>query len=133
MGYPDYMQESVKLVEQTRPSRMGVAWPQMSLEERTQVLNDFYPSNQPGALKAVRLGASKGDLMMKEFVNILEGCSPVDREHVDLNRIDIDGNEVTLTVLVWNGSDFVGEDSKSYRLADGRWRSASAPAHEAAH
>ena len=49
------------------------------------------------------------------------------------NRIDIEGNSVTLTVLVWNGSAFVAEDAKSFRQEDGRWRSASAPAPEAAH
>ena len=49
------------------------------------------------------------------------------------NRIDIDGNSVTLTVLIWNGSEFVAEDSKTFRQEDGRWRSAGSPAHEAAH
>jgi 3',5'-cyclic AMP phosphodiesterase CpdA len=49
------------------------------------------------------------------------------------NRIDIQGNLVTLTVLAWNGSQFVAEDAKTFRQEDGRWRSASAPAPEAAH
>ena len=49
------------------------------------------------------------------------------------NRIDIDGQSVTLTVLVWNGSEFVAEDAKTFRQEDGRWRSAGAPAPEAAH
>ena len=49
------------------------------------------------------------------------------------NRIEIEGNAVTLTVLVWNGSEFVAEDSKTFRQEDGRWRSATAQSHEAAN
>jgi len=49
------------------------------------------------------------------------------------NRIDIEGNSVTLTVLVWNGSEFVAEDSKTFRHEDGRWRRAREQAPEAAH
>ena len=49
------------------------------------------------------------------------------------NRIDIEGNSVTLTVLAWNGSEFVAEDSKTFRQEEDRWRSAGAPAPEATH
>lgn len=49
------------------------------------------------------------------------------------NRIDIDGDDVTLTVLAWNGSEFVAEDSKTFRHQEGRWRPARAEAAEAAH
>lgn len=49
------------------------------------------------------------------------------------NRIDIDGDNVVLTVLAWNGQEFVAEDSKTYRHEDDRWRAAGAEAHEAAH
>jgi 3',5'-cyclic AMP phosphodiesterase CpdA len=49
------------------------------------------------------------------------------------NRIDIEGDSVTLTVLNWDGGAFVAEDSKTYRHEDDRWRSAATPTHEAAH
>ena len=49
------------------------------------------------------------------------------------NRIDIEGSSVTLTVLVWNGSEFVAEDAKTFRQDDGGWRPARAQAPEAAH
>ena len=50
------------------------------------------------------------------------------------NRIDIDGEVVTLTVLGWNGSAFEVGDSVNYRHEDNRWRGTSAKAHEeAAH
>lgn len=49
------------------------------------------------------------------------------------NRIDIDGDDVTLTVLAWNGSEFVAEDSRTFRHQEGRWRTARAEATEAAH
>ena len=50
------------------------------------------------------------------------------------NRIEIDGDVVTLTVLGWNGSAFEVGDSTNYRHEDNRWRGTSAKAHEeAAH
>ncbi|HYI43481.1 MAG TPA: metallophosphoesterase [Sphingomicrobium sp.] len=49
------------------------------------------------------------------------------------NRIDIDGQTVTLTVLAWNGCEFVAEDAKSFRQEGDRWRTAETPAREAAH
>ena len=48
------------------------------------------------------------------------------------NRIDIERDSVTLTVLVWNGSEFVAEDAKKFRHEEGRWR-AGTEAPEAAH
>lgn len=49
------------------------------------------------------------------------------------NRIDIEGQLVTLTVLNWNGSEFLAEDSTTFRHEEGRWRSARTDAPEAAH
>jgi len=49
------------------------------------------------------------------------------------NRIDIDNGTVTLTVIGWNGSEFVAEDAKRYAQQDGRWRLAGSPAPEPAH
>ncbi|MBA2770699.1 MAG: metallophosphoesterase [Sphingomonas sp.] len=49
------------------------------------------------------------------------------------NRIDIEGSQVTLTVLVWNGSEFVTEDAKTFRQQDGAWSPAQAQAAEPAH
>jgi 3',5'-cyclic AMP phosphodiesterase CpdA len=47
------------------------------------------------------------------------------------NRIDIDGDCVTLTVECWNGDAFTPADSQRHEYADGRWRLVKAA--EAAH
>ena len=46
-GYPDYMLESLKLVERTRPSRIGKALPEMTAEEKKNVLRNWHPDFPP--------------------------------------------------------------------------------------
>jgi 3',5'-cyclic AMP phosphodiesterase CpdA len=48
------------------------------------------------------------------------------------NRIDIDGHSVTVTVEVWNGSEFAAQDSQRYEREGDHWRiaeRADEPAH----
>ena len=42
-------------------------------------------------------------------------------EEQSFNRIDIDGEHVTITVQRWGGSGFVSGDAQGYRRQDGRW------------
>ena len=42
-GYPEYMRESIKLVEKTRSGRIGKLLPQMTSEEREEILNLCHP------------------------------------------------------------------------------------------
>ena len=42
-------------------------------------------------------------------------------EEQSFNRIDIDGEHVTITVQRWGGSGFVSGDAERFRRQDGRW------------
>jgi succinate dehydrogenase/fumarate reductase flavoprotein subunit len=84
MGYPDYMYESIKLVEATRPKRVEMAkeglqkfLKPLSAEEREKVLQENHPDYQPDACKPIRVGPNKGEYMTAEVVNILERPSPL--------------------------------------------------------
>ncbi len=90
MGYPDYMLASIANVDASREQRLTEKVPLMSLAEREDVLKRFYPANQAGALREIRVGANRGEMMLKEFVRILESRSPVDPERIDLSRVDYD-------------------------------------------
>ena len=53
-------------------------------------------------------------------------------EEQSFNQIDIDGEEVAITIQRWGGSGFVSGDAQLYRRGEGRWREAGQPAKEVA-
>jgi predicted phosphodiesterase len=54
-------------------------------------------------------------------------------EEQSFNRIDIDGDSVTITVQRWGGSGFVSGDAQLYRRLEGRWRVAGQPEDAVIH
>ena len=94
--YPDYMRESLKKVERTRPARLKIArsgekiFPLMSAKEREEVLKDFHPDYKPDSLREIRVGANKGEKITSEVANLLESHSRINPDDFDLSRIDYD-------------------------------------------
>jgi fumarate reductase (CoM/CoB) subunit A len=95
--YPEYMMESIKKVEKTRPKRLEIAkkfgkkvFPGMSEQERQKVLDDFHPDYQSDALKELRIGPNKGDKMVNEVVDIMESYPRNNPDIFDLNKVDIE-------------------------------------------
>jgi len=72
-GYPPEMQESIRLVERTRPQRLKETFPSMSLEQRNDVLKAFHPDYKEETFQAIRVGVSKGQRMPIELARIVEG------------------------------------------------------------
>lgn len=87
-GYPEYMRESIKLVEKTRQKRVGKLPPQMTSEERKEVLNRFHPDYAPGGKREISIGPNKGDVAPNEVVDLLEAYPLVDPGEIDLDKID---------------------------------------------
>lgn len=52
-GYPEYMQGLLKLVEETRPDRVGKALRAMNAEEKQQILRDWHPDYKMEDRKSV--------------------------------------------------------------------------------
>lgn len=94
--YPDYMQESLKLVEKTRPKRLKIAqsgekiFKPMTEKERADVLNKFHPDYKTDARRKVRVGPNKGDKITTEVVDLLESYSRIDPADFDLKKPDYD-------------------------------------------
>ncbi|MCK4980808.1 MAG: succinate dehydrogenase/fumarate reductase flavoprotein subunit, partial [Candidatus Delongbacteria bacterium] len=83
--YPEYMQESIKKVESTRPDRLDIArrlgkmiYPGMNEEERKDVLNENHPDYKADARREVNVGPDKGQILTTEIAEMLETYSRID-------------------------------------------------------
>jgi fumarate reductase (CoM/CoB) subunit A len=104
--YPEYMRESLKKVEETRPERIKIArekgrehiYPSMTADEREDVLNNNHPDYKAIAKKELRIGPDKGEEITSEVVDILEAWS-----RIDTKRFDLDNPDYETDVLVIGG------------------------------
>jgi succinate dehydrogenase/fumarate reductase flavoprotein subunit len=92
--YPDYMRESIRNVEKTRPARLKLAksgkpiFTLMSAEEREEILRKFHPDYQPDARQEIRIGPNKGEKITTEVATLLETHSRINPADFDLEHPD---------------------------------------------
>ena len=93
-GYPEYMRESIEMVEKTRDQRIKEKEKEKELaltaEEREEVLNKFHPDYAPGGKRELRVGVNQGEIVPNEVADILEAWPALEPDEVDLNDIDYD-------------------------------------------
>jgi succinate dehydrogenase / fumarate reductase flavoprotein subunit len=89
-GYPEYMQESLKKVAETRKGRFGQDFTPMTAEQRQQILEKFHPDWKPEGKRALAIGPSKGMLIPHEVADVLESHPMVKPKEIDLTHIDYD-------------------------------------------
>jgi len=89
-GYPESMQESLGLVEKTRPDRIGKSLPEMTAEEKDRILRDWHPDFKMDQKRELRIGPSAGELMPHEVADILEAHPVIKSSDVDLSDIAFD-------------------------------------------
>ena len=89
-GYPEYMQESLRLVEKTRPDRVGKSLPEMTAEEKEQILRDWHPDFKMDQKRGLKVGPSAGKLMPHEVADILEAHPVIKSSDVELSDIAYD-------------------------------------------
>lgn len=88
------MRPSLEKVVKTRNKRFELAksgkpvFPQMSAEEREEVLNKFHPDYKPDARRKVRIGPNKGEVITTEVADMLESHSRIDPSIFDLSKPD---------------------------------------------
>ncbi|MEI6530983.1 MAG: FAD-binding protein [bacterium] len=82
MGYPEYMNESLQMVEASRPRRVELSkqglqniLKPLSAEGRHKVLSENHPDYQPDARKSIRVGINRGESMTGQVVDVLESYS----------------------------------------------------------
>lgn len=92
--YPEYMNESLEKVKQTRTKRFELAlsgkpvYPPMSAEEREKVLQKFHPDYKPDSRKKITVGPNMGENLTSEVVDILEAHSRIKPEMFNLSKPD---------------------------------------------
>ena len=84
------MMESVKKVEATRASRLGMEPRRMTAQEKDQLLREFHPDYREEAFEEIKVGPNKGQKANKELVHMLHSNSRLLKNHVDLSKIDYD-------------------------------------------
>jgi succinate dehydrogenase / fumarate reductase flavoprotein subunit len=103
-GYPDYMWDSIRKVEETRQDRIGAEIERMTLEEREKLLKKFHPDYKEGTKRVVKFGPNKGDLIYNEIVDLLEAKPLIDPKSIDLSNVDYD---VDLLIIGGGGAGTV--------------------------
>lgn len=94
--YPEYMMESLKMVEKTRAKRVEIAKTgkpvvePLSLKEREEILNKFHPDYKADARREVRIGPNKGEKLTTKVSELLESHSRINPDDIDLCHIDYD-------------------------------------------
>ena len=92
--YPEYMQESLRKVEESRHARLKLAksgkpiYPPMSDKEREEILSRFHPDRKEGSRREIRVGPNKGEQITSPVADILEATPRFNVRGFDLTEPD---------------------------------------------
>ena len=84
------MMESVKKVEATRDSRMGLEPRRLTADEKDALLKAFHPDYREDAFEEIKIGPNKGQKAPAELVHLLHSNSRLLSDKVDIEKIDYD-------------------------------------------
>ncbi len=88
--YTDEQLASMKKVEATRQQRLQNLFPRMSADEKDAVLKENHPDYIDSAYEALKVGPNKGDKVLHELADLLQGKSRVSGKKIDLSDPDYD-------------------------------------------
>ena len=88
--YTKEQSESLKKVEQTRAKRLNDLYPRMSAEDKDAVLKQNHPDYIQSAYQTLEVGQNKGDKVLRELAQLLQGKSRTLGANIDLSRPDYD-------------------------------------------
>ncbi len=86
MAYTPQLQELMKKVEETRPSRVGIDFPRMTPEERREVLQQFHPDYIEDGFRQIKVGVDRGARMPSEMADVFESWSRLREVNIDLQQ-----------------------------------------------
>jgi len=87
-GYPEYMYDSIKIVEKTRPKRIGKLPAQMTPQERQDILQLCHPDYAPGGKRPLRVGINRDDIVPNRLADLIEAYPLVSPDDISLQRVD---------------------------------------------
>jgi succinate dehydrogenase / fumarate reductase flavoprotein subunit len=87
MPYPLGMQESIKKVEFTRPSRLNQEFNRLEPSEKARLLEDYHPDYRPGGKAKIPLGPNRDESVPVELVELLKSPSRLKPAEINLEKI----------------------------------------------
>lgn len=88
--YTDEQLQSIKKVEATREKRLKELFPRMSAEEKDAVLKENHPDYIESAYEKLKAGPNKGDRVLHELAELLQGKPRITGKEIDLENPDYD-------------------------------------------
>jgi succinate dehydrogenase / fumarate reductase flavoprotein subunit len=88
MPYPAEMQDSIKKVTASRPSRLNQEFPRLEISAKKQLLEEYHPDYRAGGKRQIPLGPNTGELVPIELVDLLTSPSRLTPATIQLEKID---------------------------------------------
>ena len=88
--YTQEQLDSMKKVEASRKERLEKLHARMTADEKQAVLKQFHPDYIEGAYETLKIGPNKGEKVLHELADLLQGKSRLDTLKFDLTKPDYD-------------------------------------------
>jgi succinate dehydrogenase / fumarate reductase flavoprotein subunit len=88
--YPEYLEESLRNVEDTRPKRLKETVIRLNDGDKNDLLRQYHPDYIKSSMRKLQVGINKGDTTPVELADLLEGNSRIDPDKIDLEAADFD-------------------------------------------
>ncbi len=89
-SYTQEQLDSMKKVEATRETRLKNLHPRMTAEEKDAVLREFHPDYITTAYEELKIGPNKGEKVLHELADLLQGKSRTEGLKINLDKPDYD-------------------------------------------
>ncbi len=88
--YPEYLQESLKKVEEMREYNTALEPERMGAEDKNVLLKSYHPDYREDQFQELKVGANKGEKVNHELADVLQGHSRMKADDVDLTHPDLE-------------------------------------------
>ncbi len=99
--YTDEQSISMKKVEESRAERLKTLHPRLTAEQKDKILKENHPDYIESAYENLKVGPNKGEKVLHELADLLQGKSRVLGKDIDLEHPDYD---VDVLVIGGGGS-----------------------------
>ena len=89
-SYTQEQLDSIKKVEASREERLSNLHRRMTAEEKDEVLRNYHPDYIESAYEELQVGPNKGEKVLHELANLLQGNPRLEVSKIDLSKIDYD-------------------------------------------
>lgn len=84
------MKDSIAKVEASRARRLNERFPNLSPDERQDILRKFHPDYIASGMRTLRLGPNTGDKTPRELADLLEARAIIDPQSFDLGQVELE-------------------------------------------